>query len=343
MANRVSPGAGVKPGTAFALGTVDPFTRPDFDLANQMARFLRVLPSCLLAIGIIAIASNCARLAAEEVTVVTRSGRQLTAEVHAASSAQGLWLQSGRPGMQVLRPLEWDHIVEVKAGPNMMPGRDFRRLVESKQWPMVGEPMMTPSPRTVPADAPAAPHEGAATGLAPDEVLPPTPEQISFAVEPARTLHLEAYVANWDDDVEVDGIYLHVFPLNGWGAIKPLHGTLEVELIGQRRVLRTRDEAFPLLARWTRQIEPEMFGSAGAVFQLPFQAIHPEFNTEIARLAVVHGRVTAAGSNLLDATVSMVPIRPSSSPRDHLQQVRGTRFFPNERTGRGKLVIGAPQ
>lgn len=307
-----------------------------------MLRCFRTVRRLFLVIGA-CFALLAVPLRAEEVTVVTRSGRQLTAEVHAATSSQGLWLRFGRPGMQILRPLEWDHVVEVKAGPNTMPGDDFRRLVENKQWPTVGEPTLTPPKTPLPVQAPAAPPGDAPAGGVPEEDLPLTPEQISFETEPARTLYLEAYVANWDADVEVDGIVLHVFPLNGWGAIKPLHGTLEVELIGQRRVLRTRDEAFPLLARWTRQIEPEMFGSAGAVFQLPFQALHPEFNTDIARMAVVHGRVTAAGMNLLDHTVSMVPIRPSSSPRDHLQQVRGTRFFPNERTGRGKLVIGAPQ
>lgn len=271
--------------------------------------------------------------AADTVTVKTASGRQFTAQVDNASTAARLWLRADRPGIRMLRPLDWDQVVQVRAGEQLMTGAEFRALIEAKRWPVASDPFVdTSDTPPQPNPRPTAPRENRdqASDARPDLPIGPAP---------VRGVHLDAYVANWDAGVEVDGVVVHVYPLDMFGGLAAISGTIEVELIGQdQTATRTRGEPFPQLGRWVQPMAPADFGPDGAVFLLPFQALHPEFDVELARLAVVHGRLTVPGDGVFDDTVGMVPIRPYSAPRDRLQQLRGTRFFSNEVTTRGQRV-----
>lgn len=122
------------------------------------------------------------------------------------------------------------------------------------------------------------------------------------------------------------------------GNLVPVSGTLEVELIGERRGPAMITQDFPLLARWVQQVRPEDLGPSGAVYPLAFQAIHPEFNRDVGSQGLVHARLSVPGQGTFEATASMVRIRPCSSLRDHLQQLQGSRFSPYERTERGNYV-----
>ncbi|MFH1923324.1 MAG: hypothetical protein ABIP48_25965, partial [Planctomycetota bacterium] len=76
------------------------------------------------------------------------------------------------------------------------------------------------------------------------------------------------------------------------------------------------------------------FGLLGAKYRFPFQAVHPEFDLELAPYAAVHARLSVPGEGVFEATESDVRVRPYSATRDHLQYTTGQRFFPLERTGR---------
>jgi hypothetical protein len=148
-------------------------------------------------------------------------------------------------------------------------------------------------------------------------------------------VRIDAYVANWDQDVEVDGLVVHVFPLDCDGLVTPVDGTLNVTLVGQQLGAVRDREPFPHLGQWTRAVCLEDFGPAGAVYRLPFQAVHPEFDLRVSSGALAHARLIVPGSGTFEDSQATLRIRPYSAFRDHLQQRRGTRFLPVERTGRG--------
>jgi len=76
-------------------------------------------------------------------------------------------------------------------------------------------------------------------------------------------------------------------------------------------------------------------GPSGAVYRLPFQAVHPEFDTDWAAHGLVHVRLTVPGHGVFEASQEVVRIRAFSPIRDELEMSTGRRFFPIERTGRG--------
>src|SRR5439155_2075486 len=98
----------------------------------------------------------------------------------------------------------------------------------------------------------AAPAEGA------PEVTQPRVAIIDF----------DASIANWDADVETDGVLIDVAPLDIHRQIVPVSGTLEVELFApQRRTLdlapQSGGDTLEVVERWTRAITPEDFGPSG--------------------------------------------------------------------------------
>src|SRR5262249_29005045 len=124
------------------------------------------------------------------------------------------------------------------------------------------------------------------------------------------TLHLDAAAANWDADVETDGIQLQVAPIGADGLIVPVSGTLEVELIGQGPGAIAQPETFPVLARWVRQLTPEAMGTGGYTWQLEYQAWHPEFNLQLGYSALVHARLVVPGSGAFEISSPTIAVRP---------------------------------
>jgi len=155
-----------------------------------------------------------------------------------------------------------------------------------------------------------------------------------------HSIAVHARAANWDADVEVDGLLLHLYPISAHGQVVPADGTLTVELVAARpsaaRSRRTQPRGAPLpqIARWTKSLDSHDAGPNGAVFRLPFQAVHPEFRTGLASHGLVRATLTVPGDGVFQATDEWVRIRPFSPLRDRLQHIEGSRFFPGEKQGR---------
>jgi hypothetical protein len=155
-----------------------------------------------------------------------------------------------------------------------------------------------------------------------------------------RSIDVRAVLANWNSGVEMDGLILTVWPLGDEGQILPVSGTLEVELVGmqgdaaQSQYSYFRGNPFPILAQWSRALLANNVTPAGAQFKLPFQAIHPEFNTRVGRYGLVQVRLAVPGHGTFASTVNLVRIRPFSPLRDIRQQLHLERFFPHEQLTR---------
>src|SRR5262245_17231689 len=118
-----------------------------------MPSLLRCFHRCGLCglIGALAVAATLH--GAESVAITTASGRKFTAEVDASSTAARLWLRADRPGIRLLRPLDWDRVVAVTAGNQTLSGAEFRDLIEAKRWPVATDPFVD-SPQTPPRPDP---------------------------------------------------------------------------------------------------------------------------------------------------------------------------------------------
>ncbi|MEX0939686.1 MAG: hypothetical protein WDZ59_17615 [Pirellulales bacterium] len=253
-----------------------------------------------------------------EVTVELDNGRTFLGEVDAQSDDRRLWLRVTRPGVTLLRPIDWDRIIRVRQADDVLTAEQLRDLLPS---------LSTETPPIEPADSPLLTAEAEPRGrLLPEAALDPHP-----ALPPrVAMLQIRASAANWDGDVEQDGIELEVEPLTSGRYRLPVEGTLYVHLLGS---LRHR-EALPDLGRWTRRVRESDFVHGVAVYRLPFQAVDPQFDLEVEKLGLVHARLAVPAHGVFDASEELVYLRPFSAMREELQALTGRRFFPIERLGR---------
>jgi hypothetical protein len=176
-------------------------------------------------------------------------------------------------------------------------------------------------------------------------VVAPVSAEAEAAVEevPARVamVNFDPYIANWDADVETDGLIIDIAPLDGDGCLIPSNGTLTVELFGQQR--RTLDLApqsggatLELVERWTREISAADFGPNGVRLKLPYGAIHPELRPDWLAwwYGLVHMRLAIPGQGVFEGSRDGVRMLPFSPNRDRLEMKTGERFLPTETLGR---------
>ena len=258
--------------------------------------------------------------AAEPATVEVHlaSGRTFRGHVDPRTDDGQLWLRFTRGDMTILRPIQWSRIAGVAQAEQTWTAAEFRPIADM---------LKSRTPRAVLKSGPSAAELRSAIGLGDPSRPLPVDDRVT-------QVQIDAYVANWDVDVETDGIVVHVFPLSQQGLVLPVSGTLEATLVGQNSSLVNQGAIFPRLARWVEQVLPEHLGPAGAIYRLPFQAVHPDFNFEVAAKGLLHVRLIVPGQGTFESSVATLRIRPYSSVRDRRQQAHGERFFPVERTGR---------
>jgi hypothetical protein len=280
-----------------------------------------ILPPCVVVTLVTILASPCA---AAPIRVELQSGRTFQGEIDPRSNLQQLWLKRGDAEASIARPIAWNKIAKAFAGDEPIAISDLKQQAVDLQSPALpAEPIAQPQWRGVFAIAEASA----------DAPTIPLPQ--------VRSVDIEAFHANWDADVESDGLVVIVYPLDADGQIVPVSGSLEVELIAPE-VRRFQDApqgrglTLERIGQWTAAIHPQDFSASGYRVELPFQALHPEFDTKILPHGLVHARLVVPGQGTFDATEEFLRIRPWSPLRDQYWRDTGRRFFPNERTGRPK-------
>jgi len=268
----------------------------------------------------------------KSIAVEVASGRTFTGQLDARTDAAELWLRSRQGAAVLLRPIRWDRVVQVRVADQVVSGEEFQQIVKAVK---PESPARKESPDTQSGPVIHGPTRSGGfvsvtdTAAHPEGTRPPEPPQV-------RWLAVEAAVANWDGDVEADGLLVHVYPLDDSGGVVSARGTLQFELIGQRDDVFGPPQAFSCLGQWSQQMRVEDFGPRGAVYRLPFQGVHPEFDLTVAPHGALHVRLSVPGQGSFETTESLLRIRPYSAVRDQLQLSTGRRFFPQERTGDGR-------
>jgi hypothetical protein len=146
------------------------------------------------------------------------------------------------------------------------------------------------------------------------------PTATILAETPPISLEISAEPANWDRDVETDGLRLYVWPLDAQGRLVAVRGQLRVELSAPSHGPAWRDLPKNTLETWTVQIKPQDFEMGRpAVVQLPYRRRHPQFNLDIASAALATATLGINGRGVLSASDANVYLRPLSRYHDELQ------------------------
>ena len=275
--------------------------------------------------------------AAETVTVTLKSGRTLTAHVDARSDEARLWLRFDAPSTALYRPIAWDRVIRATIAGRELSSEDMRRSIDT--WKST-----RPSPITPPAKSAASPAKTSdVIAHDQDDSHAQRAAQALSSRPSVVAIEVDAAVANWDADVEVDGIVLRLTARDAHGNQVQVAGVVDAKLHAERFV-RASDvpgrngRTVQLLGHWRRSIQAdhEHAGSMGGdiVLRLPFEAVHPEFQLDVAAFGLLQVQLTAPGQGVFHATVRDVRIRPFSMVRDDIQHATQRRFLPGERTGR---------
>jgi hypothetical protein len=260
------------------------------------------------------------------VVVELNNSRRWEGFIDARSTPQQLVLRFERGSTLLWRPIPWSEIRSAVVNGKTIAADELARSYQ---------PLMSAAkPRAPVALLESSPSDRRASEGAPQE-KPPLP--------PAKVISIscDALLANWDGDVEADGLVIHLQPLDAWQEIVAASGTLEVELYTlQARAFHhasnSRGRSVEPIIRWSQAVNLKDYRSRGAMIQLPFQAAHPEFNDSLGAYGLAHIKFSVPGSGVFEQSIDGVRIRPWSPLRDYLQMDTGYRFLPHEGTGRGK-------
>ncbi len=262
---------------------------------------------------------------AGHVEVAVRSGRTFGGEIDAQTDADVLWLRSSHGSIVLVRPIEWSRVVRASYAGKELSGDEFRALAERVKT-------TRPDPPVGPA-APVPPPPSPAS----DAAVVPWPVPTASTPHPrVASIVVDAQLAHWTPTVESSGLSVRVTPLDADGRPVAIDGTLEVELLGREPAVNYMAGDFPLVGRWTFAVRADDCGPSGAVYQCPFQALHPDFDTQLYAHGLVHARLTVPEQGVFEVSQPVVRIRQYSPMRDRLQETTDERFFWVEQTERGK-------
>jgi hypothetical protein len=263
----------------------------------------------------------------EELRISVASGREFSGYVDARTDNDRLWLRSEGTAIDVVRPINWQRITGAQLGGRQMSVAELRQMVDQLKSSSDLEERRLQS---VDEDNVAVRDTG-------DRSQQTHAEQAQIAAvsaSPIRSVDFDAQIANWDGDVEPDGLLIHLFPLDGNGNMTPVSGTLWVEFIARWR---------GQVGHWSRLIRAADLTTRGVIVKLPFQAIHPSFDDGVDTYGLVHLRLTVPGHGVFEDSYDGVRTRPVFTPsRNALLPSTTGRFFPEERTGRGKRYTRGP-
>jgi hypothetical protein len=261
-------------------------------------------------------------------TVELASGRKFTGVVDVRTNEQQLVLRFTRGTATLKRPIEWSRVVKATVdGEAIEPGK-LRETAMAMR--VEGSGFRVQGTGNSEQATGAREQEPGAGNQLPAELLP---------ASRVTSVTFDARLANWDWDVETDGLILEILPISADGYLTPTSGTAEIELFAPQKrsfdlVPLSGGDTLERVERWTKRVDLADFGVNGARLKLPFGAVHPEFDLDWIGVGLVHVRLVVPGDGVFDDSLDGLRIRPYAPLRDRYEMQTGRRFLPTERVGR---------
>jgi hypothetical protein len=297
-------------------------------------RVLRILLANLMAGGAYALIGADASAAEPTVVVEVTSGRQFQGVLDGSSTVERLVLQTTANGITLRRPISWNRIVSASVDGRLATVAELQAAAKKGSgFGVQGSAVQGQAARVRQIELR---DKGLAQGSAKEEI-----QEVVGPPPVATTMVMYPYIANWDGDVETDGLVVEVAPLDAYGALVSASGTLEVELFAaQRRVFHhaplSGGDTLELVERWTRSLNASDYGPRGVIVRMPYGAIHPELRPDwmAGWYGLVHVKLSLPGHGVFEDSRDGVRVRPWAPNRDQLELNTGRRFSPTERLGR---------
>jgi hypothetical protein len=299
-------------------------------------RIVRTLAKCLIIAGLSAMAARADDM---QLVIDVASGRQFRGSLDSVSSSDHLVLRSEQAGVTLRRPIRWERVTRAKADGMPVEVGELKARVEGvgdrgqgtgDRGRGTGDRGQKPANRKIEMRGDPA----VKTTSAEEEAVAEDSPRVAMVA-------FDAAIANWDADVETDGVLIDVAPVDINRRVVPVSGTVEVELFApQRRTLdlapQSGGDTLEVVERWTRAITPADFGPSGVRLRLPFGAITPELqpNWTAWHYGLVHVRLSIPGHGVFEDSRDGVRIKPFAPNRDRLEMKTGQRFLSTENLGR---------
>lgn len=247
------------------------------------------------------------------VHVTLRDGRHWLAAVDHRTNDELFWLRFTRGNASLSTAVTWDLVESVQAGNSRHSAAEFRAV--AKQF-------VSRLPAAFGSSAGVSPGD---TNASPAWQLGPSPRGPGNV---PQSLAIEAQVANWDRDAEMDGIEIRLLPRSAWGTTLPFDGNMTVELLGRNQLATTERGSFPDLGRWSQVVRAADFTAGwGAVYRIPFRQLPPEQDLTLQSWGWVKVSVQGRGIPMLEAQAP-VHLRTFNPVRDQwLDQQRNHDSF----------------
>ncbi len=250
-------------------------------------------------------------------TVELANRKTYSGQVDAATSATQLVLRNSRGSATLTRAIPWPRIVKATLD---------GQTIDLDQLPAVAAENKSAAPRV------EAPVIVTVAELAADSPAAPPSADVA-------SISFDARLANWNGNVETDGLLLDFYPVDADGYLAPVSGFLEIELFAQERrdfqdAPQSGGRSVERVERWTRQVQAAQIGANGLRLKLPFGAVHPEFDENWLSMGLVHVKFSSPGHGVFEDSRDAIRIRPFAPNRDYLDMHTGRRFLPTEGVGR---------
>ncbi len=306
---------------AFLVNPAD--TRPAMHLSPKLLQF-----------GMTAFLSSILQLpvpAADDLDVVRLvEGRCIHATVDRRTDGDCLWVTTSLDPGSLSQSIPWQRVREVEIAGRTYEGRVVRAAVETIRDAL---------PSTTTEATSRHPLQLNSESLARQERSLQRQATVPIAWSRAdsnptvQAMTVSARLANWDQDTAVDGLLVELTPCDAYGNRVSCGGTVSFAL--QAWKTSDRDRRVGIRSeRWIRNVQTGDFDSGAAVFRLPFRGVQPQQGSDWWSHGVLHVRLTAPGSGVVERTLTDLRLRPFEPMRDMQEQRTGRRSFPGENVQR---------
>jgi len=287
-------------------------------LPSQSVRFSLVLLLAALSAPVLS--------ADSPVTVRLADGKRLHAVIDRRTDPDNLWLTTSLGRGTLAQAIPWEQVGDVEIDGRTFEGRVVRAVVAviRERNPLaIAEPA---SARLVRLDSKSLETMGPSGRIETESPIFPL-----SAATPAKihALVVSAELANWDQDVAVDGLVVELTPYDRDGNQTVCDGTVNFRLETWKTTGRGGRLAMPT-ERWTCTISAGDFESGSLVFRLPLRTVQPQASSDWWPHGVLQVRLSVPGSGVIERTLSDLRLRPFEPMRDWQEQRTSYRHFPGE-------------
>lgn len=299
-----------------------------FDFDERLRHKLKVARQALTFCVLLFLWQNAGELTAQEVQFRSHEGLEIIGTLDPRTDEKSLWIQQQTSQIILKKSYDWNQLSHL-----LFEGKEVDREQLINEATFLGL---------------SASREKQKEKLINFWFSPQQPTRnIRQSALPARkkksvsnrvaSLQIEAYVANWDRDAEIDGLMVHLYPLNERGKLVPVQGDVTFRLLGEYQHHRGKrwqngQSLFEQLGSWQKNIKQKDLDEEGIVLRLEFQEIHPMKIPDLGFTGLLTADLGVRGQGRFNASLSDVIIKPVDRFRDELQlrSERRSRYAPQE-------------